>query len=267
MLAPNGKPSNLTEDQYVKVRTKAFINWFGDWINNPNEASKVIDINGEPLVVYHGSEESFDTFDITHFGKTDNGDRGRGFYFTPNPNIASRYGSIKAFYLNIKEPYNGNQEHNLNRGKSIEDLISENAKYVNKRIAESVKHLKAQRFNSKSNLFERLGLTDNSTDAEIESKVSKYYNNINASSTRFGNLNTADGYIMNQNDVADSYEIVVFNANQIEPATDNNGDFNSNTMNTKYSKLLVDVGAKYLSDLNDNLNKNSNLDETNKRIC
>lgn len=57
---------------------------------------------------------------------------------------------------------------------------------------------------------------------------------------------------MNQNDVADSYEIVVFNANQIEPATDNNGDFNSNTMNTKYSKVLVDAGAKYLSDLNDN---------------
>ncbi len=62
---------------------------------------------------------------------------------------------------------------------------------------------------------------------------------------------------MNQNDVADSYEIVVFNANQIESATDNNDDF----------KVLVDVGAKYLSDLNDNLNKNSNLDETNKRIC
>ena len=271
--APNGAPSKLFSDLLsefdgnreltikakAKVFSKEFKTWFGD--------SKVVDENGEPLVVYHGSEESFDTFDITHFGKTDNGDRGRGFYFTPNPNIASRYGSIKAFYLNIKEPYTGNQEHNLNRGKSIEDLISENAKYVNKRIAESVKHLKAQRFNSKSNLFERLGLTDNSTDAEIESKVSKYYNNINASSTRFGNLNTADGYIMNQNDVADSYEIVVFNANQIEPATDNNGDFNSNTMNTKYSKVLVDVGAKYLSDLNDNLNKNSNLDETNKRIC
>ena len=72
---------------------------------------------------------------------------------------------------------------------------------------------------------------------------------------------------MNQNDVADSYEIVVFNANQIESATDNNGDSNNNTMNTKYLKVLVDVGAKYLSDLNDNLNKNSNLDETNKRIC
>lgn len=31
LLAPNGKPSNLTERQYAQVRTKAFKNWFGDW--------------------------------------------------------------------------------------------------------------------------------------------------------------------------------------------------------------------------------------------
>ena len=31
LLAPNGKVSNLTEKQYAQVRTKAFINWFGDW--------------------------------------------------------------------------------------------------------------------------------------------------------------------------------------------------------------------------------------------
>ena len=31
LLAPNGKPSNLTERQYVHVRTKAFKEWFGDW--------------------------------------------------------------------------------------------------------------------------------------------------------------------------------------------------------------------------------------------
>lgn len=31
LLAPNGKPSNLTEKQYVQVRTKAFKDWFGDW--------------------------------------------------------------------------------------------------------------------------------------------------------------------------------------------------------------------------------------------
>ncbi|MDO5760989.1 MAG: hypothetical protein Q4Q06_08175, partial [Bacteroidota bacterium] len=31
MKAPNGKESNLTERQWVQVRTKAFKEWFGDW--------------------------------------------------------------------------------------------------------------------------------------------------------------------------------------------------------------------------------------------
>ena len=31
MKAPNGKPTNLTEKQWVQVRTKAFKEWFGDW--------------------------------------------------------------------------------------------------------------------------------------------------------------------------------------------------------------------------------------------
>ena len=64
MKAPNGNPTNLTEKQWVQVRTKAFKDWFGDWKNNPLEASKVVDENGEPLVVYHGSDSyGFDIFD------------------------------------------------------------------------------------------------------------------------------------------------------------------------------------------------------------
>lgn len=31
MLAPNGKPTNLTEQQWLQVRTAAFKRWFGDW--------------------------------------------------------------------------------------------------------------------------------------------------------------------------------------------------------------------------------------------
>ena len=31
MKAPNGKPTNLTELQWLQVRTKAFKDWFGDW--------------------------------------------------------------------------------------------------------------------------------------------------------------------------------------------------------------------------------------------
>ena len=56
-LAPNGKRSNLTDVQYDTVRTKAFKNWFGNWETDPENASKVVDENGEPLVVYHGTPD------------------------------------------------------------------------------------------------------------------------------------------------------------------------------------------------------------------
>ena len=55
MKAPNGKATNLTERQWLQVRTSAFKSWFGDWENDPANASKVVDENGEPMVVYHGS--------------------------------------------------------------------------------------------------------------------------------------------------------------------------------------------------------------------
>lgn len=67
LLAPNGKKSNLTGRQYAQVRTKAFKDWFGDWENNPSEASKVVDENGEPLVVYHNTPFEFNgIFDMDH---------------------------------------------------------------------------------------------------------------------------------------------------------------------------------------------------------
>ena len=76
MKAPNGNPTNLNERQWLQVRTKNFIDWFGDWINNPNNASKVVDENGEPLVVYHGTTTpNITTFDLA---KTLSG---RAFWF------------------------------------------------------------------------------------------------------------------------------------------------------------------------------------------
>lgn len=62
MKAPNGADTNLTEDQWLSVRTAAFKNWFGDWEHDPQNASKVVDENGEPRVVYHGSHQWFTSF-------------------------------------------------------------------------------------------------------------------------------------------------------------------------------------------------------------
>jgi hypothetical protein len=56
-LAPNGKPSNLTHEQWHLVRTPEFKAWFGDWENYPENASKVVDENGEPLVCYHATDK------------------------------------------------------------------------------------------------------------------------------------------------------------------------------------------------------------------
>ena len=48
------------------------------------EGSKVVDENGEPLVVYHGTTQDFGSFDIEK-GDVEN-DFGKGVYFSNNPN-------------------------------------------------------------------------------------------------------------------------------------------------------------------------------------
>lgn len=62
LKAPNGKDTNLTPEQWVNVRTSRFKKWFGDWENDPRNASKIVDENGEPMVMIHGSQNTFTIF-------------------------------------------------------------------------------------------------------------------------------------------------------------------------------------------------------------
>ncbi len=71
-----------------------FKRWFGD--------SKVVDAQGKPLVVYHGTNGDFDTFN------TQDGRMGPAAWFTPNANLAAghgRQGSVMPVFLNIRNPY------------------------------------------------------------------------------------------------------------------------------------------------------------------
>lgn len=68
LRAPNGKQSSLNERQWVQVRTESFKKWFGDWESDPDNASKVVDANGEPLVVYHGTDADFSRFNLNKLG-------------------------------------------------------------------------------------------------------------------------------------------------------------------------------------------------------
>lgn len=109
---------NLTEhiDNMHKVE-------FGDGIDtikNPNEDGIKLTESEAPTeidkrllekvdsgLMYHGTDEVFETFDISKSGKTDEGFAGKGFYFTNVKEEAEYYttkGIVKEVYLDMKKP-------------------------------------------------------------------------------------------------------------------------------------------------------------------
>ena len=100
------RASRAVRDQ---TQTPEFQRWFGD--------SKVVDADGKPLVVYHGTNADFSTFDQSKAGQTDSGWYGRGgFHFTPNPNwtfaedaAESRGGNavVMPVFVSLKNPAYG----------------------------------------------------------------------------------------------------------------------------------------------------------------
>lgn len=101
----NGQPIHPTEQG-----VRNFWRWFGD--------SKVVDAQGRPLVVYHGTPKAFKEFKKGKVAARDPGFFGAGFYFTPSENAAADYaesaasadrigtdGEVMAVYLSIKGPF------------------------------------------------------------------------------------------------------------------------------------------------------------------
>ena len=92
MKAPNGENTNLTEDQWLAVRTPAFKAWFGDWENDPKNASKVVDENGEPKIVYHGTKRKDRIGSVFRKERATSGPMA---FFTDLYNIAEQYSRTK----------------------------------------------------------------------------------------------------------------------------------------------------------------------------
>lgn len=103
LVKPGGPVSNLDERQYAQVRTKAFKDWFGDWENDPENASKVVDKNGEPLVVYHESPNKFTTFDTSK--KRYNVHDVKGIWTSTIDRKGRGYGeNIYPLFVNLRNP-------------------------------------------------------------------------------------------------------------------------------------------------------------------
>lgn len=108
LKAPNGKDTNLSEKQWIQVRTDNFKKWFGDWENDPANASKVVDENGEPLVVYRGQDWK-------------ENDYVPGDFVSTEELFAEGYGDVEAVFVNSRKPFNGVED-----AEQLRDFIKEN---------------------------------------------------------------------------------------------------------------------------------------------
>lgn len=124
--APKGTE---TGGQWVKIPggiitdKSEFKAWFGD--------SKVVDENGKPLVVYHGTGDDFSTFEQGKSGRDSTKDSKVAFYFSNNPDVADEWawksgeyiGIIKPVYLSLKNPLIADGEEFFNP-RTVLDTIT-----------------------------------------------------------------------------------------------------------------------------------------------
>lgn len=85
-------------------------------VSAPNTVASV---NGQPLQLYHGTDATFNAFDISKYGNTDGGTFGRGVYTTPVKEYAELYGKNNMpLYMKLDNPRDY-------RNLSIGDLMAE----------------------------------------------------------------------------------------------------------------------------------------------
>ena len=99
------------------TQSKQFVRWFGDWQNNLKSASKVMDGNGEPLVVYHQTGNDFTVFDTKHTGAGEfDSEMPTGIFMKPtSDNIGVSGNKQMALYANIRNPLTVNNRAELVR--------------------------------------------------------------------------------------------------------------------------------------------------------
>jgi ribosomal protein L21E len=166
-------------------------------------SSKVLDENGEPMIVYHGTRNDFNSFDANRIGSNlDYGTAGMGFYFTTDrenaENIARNAEGegephVMEAYLNITNPKTGVGTMELDGSEGA-----------------------ARKFTEKA--------------------IAKGFDGIEAESG-FG-VHKLQWY-------------VAFDAKQIKSATDNGGEFSGDTSDIRFRKGDGDVSDEEVSREND----------------
>ena len=105
---------DTTNESDSQTKSEAFKEWFGDWENEPESASKVVNEDGTPKVVYHGTGNEFFCFRQKKQGENYRQGKG-GFFFTSYKKTTENYAKLATddggtarvveAYLSIRKPY------------------------------------------------------------------------------------------------------------------------------------------------------------------
>lgn len=214
-----------------KIYTKEFKEWFGDWENEPENSSKVVDDSGYPLVVFHGTKtKGFNSFKWDNNKQTGD-NRGEVYYFTSSKDVAIGYAH------NVKDDPRYD-EYSKEHDRLIRQILSDpNNKDYRKQYTD---------FKNKEYLFHILETPYITKDSELKSVYldmkNPYYIQGGGKNFRevypdsFDELKkNYDGVIVYDvqdnavgEEVSDIY--IVFSPNQIK-SVDNKGTFSNDTYN------------------------------------
>ena len=248
----NKKINNITQ-------SKQFIRWFGDWQNSPAKASKVVDNNGEPLVLYHQTEKEFTTFDTKQKGSGEfDSEMPTGIFMKPTNSDIGVGGNIQMpLYASIKNPLTVNNRSELvnfydknvqgyTKAKSAIDSVNEEykVKFNEEMKRENEEYQKLWNAKKNGEISEEEYQKSISRDAldeimeEWENKVNEASRNAKALIDDYFKNSNYDGVIVN-NDVGSfgrsTKTFIAFENTQVKSATDNIGTFDGNNPDIRYS--------------------------------
>ena len=248
----NKKINNITQ-------SKQFIRWFGDWQNSPAKASKAVDNNGEPLVLYHQTGKEFTTFDTKQKGSGEfDSEMPTGIFMKPTNNDIGVGGNIQMpLYASIKNPlivnnrselvkfYDKNVQGYTKTKSAIDSVNKEYKAKINEEMKrENEEYQKLWNAKKNGEISEEEYQKSISRDAldeimeEWENKVNEASRNAKALVDDYFKNSNYDGVIVN-NDVGSfgrsTKTFIAFEDTQVKSATDNIGTFDGNNPDIRYS--------------------------------
>lgn len=233
------------------TKTKQFGDFFGRWWKNRSRASKVVDENGEPLIVYHQTGADIEEFDNSNpVAGANDSETPNGYFFKENNHDIGLEGKKQmAFFLNMRKPlhFQNRAEANAWYCENVEGYkeLQDEMKSVVGEIEARMDDIESQMFTMPDEEYDRLQAewdrikeeeltpVENRYRGQLRELLNDYF--LSGNSRYDGIILDDDGHRYVDGKREDVKTYIVFNKNQMKSATDNIGLFDRKNNKVKYS--------------------------------